>query len=102
MPKVLASVRSNLTFSVHYESAELIPKIEMVFLCWKPVYNCNEEGEITKENSIEEIRFDLGPKALNQLIADLKMQAVNLQNFEQAGEALNSVIRTMKNGNKES
>ena len=40
-------------------------------------------------------RLVFRPKALNQIIAELQVQAQQLQVFEQAGEAMNSVLRTM-------
>jgi hypothetical protein len=96
MSKILASIKSNLRFSVEYSTAELNPEVEMIILCWKPSYKANSKGDVKKESGLEEIRFELSPKALNQLIAELQMTATELQKFEQAGEALNSVIRTMK------
>lgn len=96
MSKVLASVRSNMRFSVNYSELEVVPEVELIILCWKPQYRVDKKDEVVKESGLEEIRFELSPKALNQLIANLTLTAGHLQKFEQAGEALNSIVKTMK------
>ena len=95
MSKQLASMRSNMQFFVDYESAELVPQIELILLALQPKYKASKEG-FNRQEEVEELRITLTPKALNQLIANLQIQATQLQKFEQAGEALNSVIREMK------
>jgi hypothetical protein len=94
MTKVLASMRSNMNFSVDYDTKELTPAIELILLAVKAGYKI-KKGDIEKESQIEEMRITLSPQALNQVIAQLQVQAQQLQVFEQAGEALNSVLRTM-------
>jgi len=96
MSKILASVRSNLRFGVNYNTAELEPEVELIILIWKPTYKTNMKGDVTKESGLEEIRIEMSPKGLNQLIVELKMTASSLQQFEQASEALNGVIRQIK------
>ena len=100
MSKQLAAVRSNLKFHVNYSNAELMPEVELVILCWNPKYKSNKDEQIVIGSEIVESRFWLDSKGLNQLIAELKITAEKLLQYEQAGEALNSVIRTMKPDNK--
>lgn len=94
--KQLASMRSNMRFIVDYDTAELQPVVELILLTQKPSYSLTKNNIIQPGKALQESRFELSPKALNQLIAELKTQAVELQKIEQAGEALNGVLRSMK------
>jgi len=55
MSKILASVLSNLSFGVNYDTSELQPQVELVILCWKPSYETNAKGEVKKKSSLEEV-----------------------------------------------
>jgi len=99
--KQLASVRTNLSFSVETGTAELKPTIEVVLLTYKPEYSFNAKDQIQQKRALDETRLMLSTNGLNQLIANLQLALSELQQYEQMGVALNNVIGAMKIDKKE-
>ena len=95
--KQLASIRTNLSFSVDTGSSELKPAVEVVLLTYKPEYSFNSKEQIQQKRALEETRLLLSTDGLNQLIANLQLTLSQLQQYEQMGVALNQVISAMKN-----
>ena len=94
--KKLASVRTNLNFSVNPENNELKPTIEVILLTYKPEYSFTTKGEIAQKKALDETRLILSTEGLNQLIVNLQLGASQLQQYEQMGVALNQVISALK------
>ena len=95
MPQ-LTSIRSNLHYTVNYETLLLVPQIEVIMLVSQPVYSENKKGEIMKNRQLKEIRFETSLEGVNALIGELQALATNMTTFEQMGGALNHVIKGMK------
>ncbi len=96
MSKQLASVRSNMSYHVDYKTMELVPQVELVILTFKPAYTYNSKSEVTQVKSLDEVRLTLTSSALNALIGEMQQTAIMLQQYEQMGAALNSVVRSLK------
>lgn len=94
--KQLASVRTNLSFSIENGTTELKPTIEVVLLTYKPEYSFNAKSEIQQKIALDETRLILSTNGLNQLIANLQIALSELQQYEQMGVSLNNVISAMK------
>jgi hypothetical protein len=94
--KQLASVRTNLSFSVENGTTDLVPTVELVLLTYKPEYLFNSKREVQQKKSLEETRLILQVEGLNQLIANLQLAATELNQYEQMGIALNTVIKQIK------
>jgi hypothetical protein len=94
--KQLASIRTNLSFSVETGTTELKPTIEIVLLTYKPEYSFNAKSEIQQKRALDETRLILSTEGLNQMIANLQLSLAQLQQYEQMGVALNNVIKAMK------
>jgi len=94
--KQLASVRTNLSFSIENGTTELKPTIEVVLLTYKPEYSFNAKSEIQQKRALDEMRLILSTNGLNQLIANLQIALSELQQYEQMGVSLNNVISAMK------
>ena len=95
--KQLASIRTNLSFSVENGKYELKPAVEVVLLTYKPEYSFNSKDQIQQKRALDETRLLLSTDGLNQLIANLQLTLSQLQQYEQMGFALNQVISAMKN-----
>ena len=95
MSKVLASIRSNLRYTVNYDTTELEPQAEIVILSFKPVYSIDKKRHIVKDAGLEESRFELSLEAINKVIGELQAVAHQLQTYAQAGEAFNAIIRSL-------
>ena len=94
--KQLASVRTNLSFSVETGTTELKALVEIVLLTYKPEYSFNAKSEIQQKKALDETRLILSTEGLNQMIANLQLTLAQLQEYEQMGVALNNVISAMK------
>lgn len=86
MAKQLAELRTNMHFAVKYETGELMPIIEIVILTEKAVKNMG----------LDETRFQLPAREIHTLIAELQLAANGLNQFTQAGDAINSILKSMK------
>ena len=95
MASYFASLRTNMTFSVKYETAELEPMIEIIFLTYKPDYVV-KSGKVEKRTGLDEYRIELPARDINKVIAELQLAANALNPFTQAGDAINSIIKGMK------
>lgn len=94
--KQLASLRTNVSFTVETGKSELLPTIEIILLTYKPEYSFNSKDEITQKKALDETRLTLSTNGLNQLIANLQLGASQLQQYEQMAFALNQVVTAMK------
>jgi len=94
--KQLASVRTNLSFSVENGTTELKPTIEVVLLTYKPEYSFNTKDQIQQKRALDETRLILSTNGLNQLIANLQLGLSQIQQYEQMAVALNNVVEAMK------
>jgi hypothetical protein len=98
--KQLASVRTNLSFSVENGTTELRPLVEVVLLTYKPEYSFNTKSEIQQKRALDETRLCLTTEGLNQMIANLQLTLAQLQQYEQMAIALNQVVGAMKTDDK--
>jgi len=94
--KQLASLRTNLSFTVENGETELKPLIEIILLTYKPEYSFNAKSEIQQKKSLDETRLILSTDGLNQMIVNLKLAATQLQQYEQMAIALNKIINSIK------
>jgi len=94
--KQLASLRTNLSFTVENGETELKPLIEIILLTYKPEYSFNVKSEIQQKRSLDETRLILSTDGLNQMIVNLQLALTQLQQYEQMAIALNQVINSIK------
>jgi len=94
--KQLASVRTNISFTVENGKTELTPLIEIVLLTYKPEYSFGAKSQILQKRALDETRLILSTAGLNQTIANLQLALSELQQYEQMAVALNNVITAMK------
>jgi hypothetical protein len=94
--KQLASVRTNLSFSVDTGESQLKPAVEIILLTYKPEYYFNAKSQIQQKKALDETRLTLSTEALNQLIVNLQLAVAQLQQYEQMSIALNQVIEAIK------
>jgi len=95
--KQLASLRTNLSFSIENGATELKPLIEIILLTYKPEYSFNSKSEIQQKKALDETRLILSTDGLNQMIVNLQLAATQLQQYEQMAIALNQVVDAIKN-----
>jgi hypothetical protein len=96
-PKTIISVRSNCDFSLNYESSMLHPKAEIILITTQPKYKLNtKKGELTKEQDVEEFRFNAGLDGINKLIGELQLVVKNMNAFEQVASSFNAIIENSK------
>lgn len=94
--KQLASVRTNISFTVENGKNELTPLIEIVLLTYKPEYSFGSKDQILQKRALDETRLILSTNGLTQTIANLKLALSELQQYEQMAAALNNVINAIK------
>jgi len=92
----LASVRSNLNFTVNYENGHLVPVVEVILLVQKPTYTQNKKGDVLKNVGLQELRFETSLNGVNVLIGELQAMLANLNNYEQLAASINHVIKGKK------
>lgn len=93
--KQLASVRTNLSFSIEDSKRELHSMMELVLLTYKKEYDFDSKGYIKEKKGLDETRIILSSDGLNQLIAKLQLAANQLQQYDQMAINLNNVIEAM-------
>ena len=99
MAKHFASLRTNLRFDVEPKTAELKPTIEIILLTYKPEYVL-KGNTVERKNALDESRFEIPGSDLNKLIAELQLAANQLNPFTQAGEAINTILKSSKSEEK--
>ena len=75
----LVSIRTNIVYSKEVKKGEgkYNRHQELIMLVDKPKYTYSNEGEIVRERGLEELRFTVSEKGLQQLIEMLeKMKEV--------------------------
>ena len=92
MGSYFASLRTNTSFSVNYETKELEPTIELIILTYKPEYQVKGR-EVIKKTALDETRIELPGRDIHKLIAELQIAANGLSYYTQAGDAINSIMK---------
>jgi hypothetical protein len=97
--KNLYEVRTNTKFHLNYDTLELVPQIELIFLTHEVHYQVvSKKGKtmIAKGASLGEFRMHCDIKDLNDMIGQLQATAAGLQQFEQLAVGLSRVIQQAK------
>lgn len=89
----LISVRTNTYFSLNYETKKLEPKLELIILIGKPVYEVdNKKERIIKNAGISETRVTTTPEGLANLIGELQALQNYASQITNMSHAFNAVI----------
>jgi len=89
----LIQARTNTRFSLNYETKQLEPEIELIFIISKPEYCVDKKkGTIIKEIAVTEIRVDTDPEGITKLIGVLTALQLPIQSIGNMAAAFNSII----------
>lgn len=91
--KLIIQVLSNTDFSVNYQDNTLSPKVELILLTQQRGYDTNSKGMIKKTWKVEEARFQLLPKDIDQLIGQLQNLSVGIKHYEHLAASINALVR---------
>jgi hypothetical protein len=98
----LVSIRSNTKFSVNYQTGLFVPTVELIMLVDKPTYTYDKKKEnIKQEREVVEIRFDTTFSGINAIIGELKAVSDNLNQLDQIGQTVNSIIKRTAESKKD-
>jgi hypothetical protein len=83
--KQLAALRTNMSLVVKYENGELIPTLEMIFICVEPEYQHVEKADdgtkFEKFAKVSDTRMFIELNQIDELIAVLEETKKNMQVF---------------------
>ena len=96
--KSLLQLRTNSSFGVDYSTSNLIPEVELIMLFSEPEYQLTAKKDSVKKGlKLSEFRIKTTSEGINQMIGELQGLQISLQQYEQMGTTLNSVITQFKN-----
>jgi hypothetical protein len=91
----IVSLRSNCRYLLNYQTSNLEPEAEVIFIVSKPAYRVNDEGKIEKYMEVGEQRVTMELSDVNRLIGELQNLAASMVQFDQLGGAFNQMIETV-------